>query len=402
MKKRILSFMLATMLMAMSSVTAFATPNESELNSARSQYEALQAKVDEINNQIRELNVKIDPLIDKIETNKQTMKSIEQQIETTNTEIETAKVEIAKQEDVLDDRVRELYKSGGTSNYLMILFSANSISDLFSKMEAANRIVEMDKKVVKELETKQEELTENIKSLETKRNEIVKINEETEKTVSEFNVVKEEQEVLAAQAKAEQDAFEKEFLVDIERAVVADDIALINSYPSDISTLNGAISRLRNIRDKQLKSPIVKNEVDNAIESAKSQVENLKIQSVPNRGESSASGQAIVDYAYQFLGIDYVYGGTTPVPGFDCSGFTSYVYRNAAGIEITRTTYTQKNQGVSVPYSQMQVGDLVFTSGYGHVGIYVGGGKFIHAPQTGDVVKVSNITNFVEARRILN
>lgn len=399
MKKRILSIMLATMLMAMSSVPAFATPN-SELESTQQKYNELQSKVDEIDNEIKKLNLEIDPLIEKIDVNKQEMKSIEQQIKNTNVEIETAKEDISTQEDILDGRVRELYKSGGSSSYLMILFSADSISDLFAKMDAANRMVDMDKKIVKGLEEKQEQLSNNIKSLETKSKEIAKINDETEKALGEFEVKKNEQQTLANEAKVQREAFEKEFLVDIERPLVQADINYINSNPGDISGLNGAISRLRNIRDKQLKSPIVIGEVNNAIESAKSQVDKLQISSLPDRGDGTATGNAIVDYAYQFIGTPYVYGGTTPA-GFDCSGFTSYVYRHAAGIEITRTTFTQRYQGISISWGAMQPGDLVFTSGYGHVGIYVGGGKYVHAPQPGECVKVSNITNFVEARRII-
>lgn len=397
MKKRILSVILAAMLTVMTSVPAFATPtSEVEVNQQR--YDELQGKVNEIDNKIRELNVEIDPLVDKIATNKQEMKNIEQQIDNSKLEIENAKVDIEKQEDVLDERVRELYKSGGSSSYLMILFSANSVSDLFSKMDATNRIVEMDKKVVTELEKKQDQLADNIKSLETKSKDIAKINDETQKVLSEFQVKADEQKKLADEAKSERAAFEGEFLIPSERQLVANDISLVSSS-DDISTINSAISRLKNIKN-QLKSDTVKNEVTNAINKGNSRIKELEIQNLPNRGEASGTGQGIVDYAYKFLGTPYVYGGTTP-SGFDCSGFTSYVYRHAAGIEISRTTHTQRYQGRSIPYNQMQVGDLVFTSGYGHVGIYVGGGNFIHAPQTGDVVKVSKIFNFVEARRIL-
>lgn len=408
MKKRIISTVLASMLMVMSSVTAFATPN-SELQARQQKFIEMQNKVAEINTKIEELNLSIDPLLEKIDNNKQEMKNIEQQIENANIEIENAKVDIEKQEEILNVRIRELYKSGGTSNYLMILFSSDSITDLFSKLDAANRIVKMDKKVVKDLEDKQEQLNENIKSLETKSAEIAKINQENEKTLSEFQVKADEQKALATQAKAEQDAFEKEFLVEVERQLVQSDINLINSNPGNIDQLNGAISRLRSIRDKQLKSSIVKEEVNNAIENGKEQVGKLQIQNrpqnTPNRGQGtvsgSASGNAIVNYAYQFLGLPYIYGGSTPA-GFDCSGFTSYVYRHAAGVEIGRTTWTQAKSGRRVAYSEMQPGDLVFTSNYGHVGIYVGNGQFVHSPRTGDVVKVSNIYSFVEARRILN
>ncbi|MEG1002845.1 MAG: NlpC/P60 family protein [Clostridium sp.] len=117
-------------------------------------------------------------------------------------------------------------------------------------------------------------------------------------------------------------------------------------------------------------------------------------------GKYENKGEEVVNYAKQFLGTKYVYGGTTP-NGFDCSGFTQYVYKHALGINISRTTYTQINEGKSVSRSNLKVGDLVFPSSH-HVGIYIGNGKIIHAPQTGDVVKISNIWSFYAARRITN
>ncbi|MGM9973581.1 MAG: C40 family peptidase [Clostridiaceae bacterium] len=113
----------------------------------------------------------------------------------------------------------------------------------------------------------------------------------------------------------------------------------------------------------------------------------------------SVTGTDIVNYAYRFLGTPYLWGGTTP-SGFDCSGFTQYVYRHF-GYYIGRTTYDQIYDGRAVSQSELQPGDLVFTSA-GHIGIYVSDGRMIHAPQTGDVIKISNIWSFYAARRIIN
>ena len=145
------------------------------------------------------------------------------------------------------------------------------------------------------------------------------------------------------------------------------------------------------------------------IETAKSKVSELQAAidvanaaaaSRPNRGNTtvSATGNSIVDYAYQFLGTPYVWAGTSP-SGFDCSGFTQYVFRNAAGVSLPRTTYEQINVGTPVAYSDLQPGDLVFPH-TGHVGIYVGNGQMIHAPSTGDVIKVSSVYKFYTARRV--
>ncbi|MBU3107643.1 NlpC/P60 family protein [Clostridium gasigenes] len=114
----------------------------------------------------------------------------------------------------------------------------------------------------------------------------------------------------------------------------------------------------------------------------------------------SSTRDKIMNEAYKHLGKPYVYGAKGP-DVFDCSGFTSYVYRHAAGIEIGGNTWAQVNQGRAVAYSELQPGDLVFTYNVGHVGIYVGNGNYINAPQEGDVVKISPIREFHSARRIL-
>ena len=109
-------------------------------------------------------------------------------------------------------------------------------------------------------------------------------------------------------------------------------------------------------------------------------------------------GQDIVNYAKQFLGVRYVFGGTSP-NGFDCSGLVQYVY-NHFGINISRTTKTQINDGKEVGRTNLQLGDLVFPDS-GHVTLYIGNNQVIHAPQEGEVVKISNIWKFWRARRIL-
>ncbi|MBQ7718337.1 MAG: C40 family peptidase [Clostridia bacterium] len=113
-----------------------------------------------------------------------------------------------------------------------------------------------------------------------------------------------------------------------------------------------------------------------------------------------AAGEEIVEYAKEFLGVPYVYGGTTP-SGFDCSGFVRYVYAKF-GISLPRISYDQLKEGTSVSEEDLQVGDLVFFRGGDHVGIYVGNGQYIHAPRTGRTVSVEPLNRGVyAARRIL-
>ena len=407
MKKRIISAALAATLVITSAMPAFATPNQEVIENQK-KYDELTQKIEDINDKIYALNGEIEPLFQTIESNNAQMEQIKVEVENTQKEIETAKEEIAKTEEVLGKRVRELYKSGGQSSYIMLLFSADSFNDLISKIESTSRLVNIDKKIVKELEDKQDSLNEKITSLDEKDKELTKINEETQKSLSEFEAKKDEQEKLVAQVKAEQAEFEREFLAVSERQLVTPQFAVIENSASSMADLNSAISQLRNIRDNQIKSGIVKEEINAKIEAAQSKVSQLQAAidaqnsaSKPNRGDStvSATGNAIVDYAYQFLGCDYVYGATGPST-FDCSGFTQYVFRNAAGVSLPRTTYDQINVGTPVSYNDLQPGDLVFPH-TGHVGIYVGNGQMIHAPSTGDVVKVSSVYKFYTARRVV-
>ncbi|MFL5918939.1 MAG: C40 family peptidase, partial [Gaiellaceae bacterium] len=111
----------------------------------------------------------------------------------------------------------------------------------------------------------------------------------------------------------------------------------------------------------------------------------------------------VVGIAMRYLGVPYVWGGSTP-RGFDCSGFAMYVFAQI-GVSLPHSSYAQFNMGTPVSIGQLQPGDLVFFSGASHMGIYIGGGQFIHAPHTGDVVKISSLSGyyssaFVGGRRI--
>ena len=114
----------------------------------------------------------------------------------------------------------------------------------------------------------------------------------------------------------------------------------------------------------------------------------------------SAKRQSVLNYAAQFLGVPYVYGGSTP-SGFDCSGFTSYVFKNTVG-SIPRVAQAQYDATTRVSKDNLLPGDLVFfgssTSSISHVGIYVGNNQFIHAPSTGDVVKYSSLSGTYATR----
>jgi cell wall-associated NlpC family hydrolase len=107
-------------------------------------------------------------------------------------------------------------------------------------------------------------------------------------------------------------------------------------------------------------------------------------------------GDKVVKYAKRMIGIPYSYGGSTP-RGFDCSGFTSYVYRHF-GVAVSRTSYSQFRDGTRVARKALKPGDLVFFHGLGHVGLYVGDGRFIHSPRTGTRVRIDTMSGWYASR----
>jgi cell wall-associated NlpC family hydrolase len=122
--------------------------------------------------------------------------------------------------------------------------------------------------------------------------------------------------------------------------------------------------------------------------------------------EVSASGdvrQDILDFAAQFLGTPYRYGGNSPETGFDCSGFTSYVYKNVV-TSIARTSSDQRATTKNISRDELLPGDLVFFGSgdnVSHVGIYVGNGQFIHSPHTGSSIKYDTLDSGNYDRRFI-
>lgn len=129
------------------------------------------------------------------------------------------------------------------------------------------------------------------------------------------------------------------------------------------------------------------------------------------KSEAASTGESIISYGKKFMGVPYVWGGTSP-SGFDCSGFTQYIFKNAAGISIPRTTDQQYNIGTSVAKSDLQPGDLIFykntyKQGISHVGVYAGNNMVLNATSSNgiDLVSMDNPywgPKYAGAKRVLN
>lgn len=123
--------------------------------------------------------------------------------------------------------------------------------------------------------------------------------------------------------------------------------------------------------------------------------------------QSVKQRQDVVDYALQFVGNRYVYGGLDPNTGVDCSGFTRYVMQHAAGISLSHSSRAQSGEGRVISYSEIKPGDLIFYGGTGyinHVALYIGNGQIVHASTERTGIKISNANyrNPVKVIRVLN
>ncbi|MEV0237418.1 NlpC/P60 family protein [Nonomuraea sp. NPDC050786] len=115
---------------------------------------------------------------------------------------------------------------------------------------------------------------------------------------------------------------------------------------------------------------------------------------IPYTGPASGSARTALRFAFAQVGKPYRYGGTGP-GSYDCSGLTQAAWR-AAGVRLPRTTWTQWSWGANrrVPLDRLEPGDLLFSKGLGHMGMYAGDGKMVHAPQTGDVIKIVDLDDY--------
>ncbi len=113
----------------------------------------------------------------------------------------------------------------------------------------------------------------------------------------------------------------------------------------------------------------------------------------PIQPPPTSGGSAVVGAALSQLGVPYKWAGASPSGGFDCSGLTMWAYAQV-GVSLPHNAAMQHGMGTRIDRANLQPGDLVFFNGDNHMGMYIGGGQFVHAPHTGDVVKISNLDGY--------
>ena len=320
--------------------------------------QAAQDKRFEIEKNIENLDNQIEDIMFKIEKNKSDIEKVQADIKTTEINIKKSEEDLNNQKKIFNERVKAIYVSG-IGAYMETLLDAKGFGDLVSRVEAIKSIIDLDEKIMDKINQQSKKLQADKKELSSKNENLLVINKANTDKLAELTKSKEAQNKLITEAKKQENTFS---------AIVAGSEAKIKETMAQVVAVRAAVP-----------------------------------QYIPTRGATTISSNAVIAFASNFLGTPYLWGGTTPA-GFDCSGFTQYVYAHF-GVRLGRTTYDQIKDGVAVSKDNLQPGDLLF---YGngsptHMGMYIGNGMYIHAPRTGDVIKISPIArpDYITARRVM-
>nr|WP_269205670.1 C40 family peptidase [Clostridium botulinum] len=365
---------------------------QNTLQQNQTNYKNAQNKIQQLESKIETFDNQIEGLMREIQENKSKISSLQNDINKSQKEIVKAKKDIKEEQELYNQRMRTMYMNG-VGGYLEVILGAENLGDLFQKVEAVKKLSDLDKKIVKQLRNKQENLQAKQDKLKTEQNNVVNLNKAQQEKVSKLEQDKKAQRDVMVQAQKESQLYAGKLQSD--QSQISDTMKLIEQMKKQAEAARVANTTVNNSKSNVSTSG-----------SKTSSSSSSRPASRPSRGNagssSSCSGNAVVAYASSFQGAPYLWGATGP-NSFDCSGFTSYVYAHF-GVGIPRTSGAQSGFGTSVSRDSLQPGDLVFFgSPVHHVGIYVGNGCYIHAPKTGDVVKISSLSgrsDYSGARRV--
>ena len=389
--RRFLCFMAAVLMGTALSVPAFAVPDTAEAQ--REKREAEEA-LEEANREAEEaeagqsaldsLNDELVSLISEIELLEADIAEKEEQIQVATVEYEDAKADEERQYEAMKKRIKYMYEQGDTE-YIDVLLQAKSISDILNRSEYFNAIYEYDRNMlVRYQETKE--------AVEQYRNQLEEERAEQEVMQLEYEAQQDNLESTIASTRTEIANFDEQLAR--ARQEAAEYVRVIEARNAEIRAAEEAARREEESRRAA--------EASRAAEEAKrNEAKGPGATQAPKKSSGgTAQGREVADYALQFVGNPYVYGGTSLTNGADCSGFVQSVYKHF-GISVPRTSGEQRSAGVGVSYSEAQPGDIICYAG--HVGIYIGNGQIVHASSARTGIKVSNATyrSILAVRRVL-
>jgi cell wall-associated NlpC family hydrolase len=293
-------------------------------------------------------------------------------------------------------QLRAMYETGGVP-YLEVLLGATSFDDFLNRLYAIATVAEANRKLARKLTALQQQMVSQRDAQSQIMERLHQEQAELRQTQATYQSLVAKKEAALRQVNARVGAEQR------RQGLLESQIRLTQSQIEQIEQETRLI-------EERMRSRTVTRPSGTAFSGSNRALSGLTSGTAAPASRAAApsvNGNALVAYAESFIGVPYVWGGTSP-DGFDCSGFTQYVYAHF-GIHLGRTALDQFGQGVPVDMDQLQPGDLVFFSTYApgatHVGIYIGNGQMVDAQDEG--VTIASIhssywaARYIGARRIM-
>ena len=452
MKKRILCLTLGLMLTISQAVPAGAASRKDQLKqdkaAAQSQLAAQESKINNLEDQKQTLSAEIDQLdsdlvniMVEIEILDGELSDKEAQIEQTKADLAVAEENKQKQYEAMKKRIQYLYEKGGDDAWAQMLFQASDFTSLLNQAEYVQQMYDSDRNSLEEFKETVQQVKDLGDQLDSEKAELEEMNQEYQNRQASMQTQLEEKKAtssdydaqiaqaqnqaaqyteLIRQQNAEIQKIEEEEKKAAEEAArkAAEEAAKKAAAEEAAKKAQEEANKKAAEASKKSSSASGSNTGSGSSTSNKSNSNASSSSSATtskDNGSSSSSssgssgssvsynptGQSVVNYACQFVGNPYVWGGTSLTSGADCSGFTQSVYANF-GISLPRTSYEQQNAGTEVSYADAQPGDLICYGG--HVAIYMGNGRIVHASNSVDGIKISDNAAYrtiVSVRRLV-
>ncbi len=382
---------------------------QSNIKAASDELTRLQAEQDQMKAQLERLTIAEEENNQKAQKTEADIKETSKQVEQLEKEIKLLQEKLEKRNAILKDRARSLQESGGNVEYLQVLLGSSSFGDFVDRALAVSTIVDADRGILKETKNMQDELKTKQADVKSKLASLEDMKAELDEMTVQLAAQKKQKDALAKELKDKEAKNEE-----LKASLQSKDSSLANEQ----STLE------QNIKDQKAAEEAAEQAAKEAAKKAAEQAQKAAAAPAEKADSSSVKAEApkassndvaptsapapkasnVVTVGNRWIGNSaYVFGGGRSQSDishglFDCSSFVHWAY-SQVGVNLgplgSVSTETLKHAGTQVSSSQMQPGDLVFFDTYkkdGHVGIYVGGGKFIGA-QSSTGVAIANMSS---------